>query len=855
MKKFFRRFLIISGISIVLILGLTAAAAAIFRKQIGGRIVQEINKQITTELTVSNINLSFFKNFPYAAVVLKDISLKDTQEGVLLEAKDMSFKLGLLGLIRSNYQLDAATISQGAITIRIDEKGNPNYLIYKTTETTTESSEENKENNIKVSLTETRLVDMELIYADELTEQYYDIVMDRADFTAAFAENKLNLLSDANITSRFVDIGDIRYLPGTKLAYQANLNINLEESIYQLEEVNFQLGENIFKVDGAIEQRQNGPYFDLFVTSEAGSIQGVLQLLPAEYLAHLGDFSSKGDLHFEALIKGQYNKDLNPEVSAQLSLENGSISSPRLSNELKDVSFKTDYSNGKYRDNSSSRLVIQDFSGYFNRELIEMEMRIDNFDEPEIDFKLDGALPLNTVYGLMNNPSITAGSGEIEIQDLHLQGNYADMIRPSRIANVTTAGIIEFDDASLTLNKEKLILDRGTLQLDNNQLTLDGLKLEGAGSELILSGQAFNLIPVLFADSLNSQNAELEFQAELTGEQLDIDRLLVATDLRLDHQDATAIPEEQVDSLKTAQLQKREKLTKFLNGTFKTNIANYNYGKIEGTDFTGILSFNNNTMDIRGGTNAMNGQVQLDGNMVFDQEPRLEARISTEGIDIKTFFAQTNNFDQGVLTDKNISGQLNSNILIHAFWSEKGEFLMDQLNVLAEVDIDDGMLQDFGMLDAFSSFVKIKELENIKFQDLKNYLEIRKQTLYIPAMFIQSNAMNLTISGQHNFLNEFDYYLKVNAGQVLTERFKKYDPSLEPVKARRNGFFNLHYNIQGNLEDYSFKSAKRQVKAEFDRSEIRKKEIQRSLDEAFQGARLLEEPADWQDADPSESEE
>ena len=852
MKKFFRRFFIIFGVALVLIIGLSAAAAAIFNRQIGGRIVQKINEQLFTELSVGEIDLSFFRHFPDASAILKDVQITDTQGGLLLEADAISFRLGLFSLIRSNIKLDAATIRKGAITIQIDEQGQPNYQIYRTTDTAETTDQEVSESNIKVSLQEARMVDMELIYADDLNEQYYNLLLDQADFSGAFAENQFQLVSQAVITSRFVDIGSVRHLPDTKLSYQANIQINLKESIYQFEQLDIQLEDNIFKVDGAIEQRNKAPYFDLFVTSEEGSIQGVIQLLPEEYLSALGDFTSKGDFHFEALIKGAQTPNLNPEVSAQLRLDEGLISSPRLSNDMKDVSFLADYTNGKFRDNSSSRLVIQDFSGYFNRELIEMEIRLENFDSLELDFQLDGALPLNTVYGLLNNPGITAGSGEIEIKNLKLVGAYANMIRPSRIAEVRSSGILEFDDASLTLNNEKLILDRGTLELQDNQLLVDGLKLEGPGSELLLSGQAFNLVPVLFADSLNSQNAELEFEAELTGAQLDIDRLLIATDLQLDQQDTTSLANEVVDSIRTAQVKKRKQLTRFLKGTFRTSIQAYNYGDIEGSNFTGILSFDNNIMDIRGGTNAMQGQVQLDGKMIFEASPRLEARISTEDIDIKTFFDQTNNFGQEVLTQKQISGTLNSNILIYAYWSEQGALIEDQLNVMAEVDINEGELKDFKLLEAFSTFVKVKELQNIKFQDLKNYLEIRRQHLYIPTMFVQSNALNLTISGQHSFANEYEYYLKVNAGQAMTERFKKYDPGLEPVKARRNGFFNLHYNIQGSLEDYTFKTAKRQVKTEFDRSQIRKKEIQLALSEAFKDARLLEEPVDWQDAESRE---
>ena len=93
MKKFFRRFFIIMTISLVILLGLTAAAAAIFRKPIGNRIIQELNKQLTTELQVEQVNLSFFRNFPAASAVLKGVVLEDNQGGILLEAEYIDFRL------------------------------------------------------------------------------------------------------------------------------------------------------------------------------------------------------------------------------------------------------------------------------------------------------------------------------------------------------------------------------------------------------------------------------------------------------------------------------------------------------------------------------------------------------------------------------------------------------------------------------------------------------------------------------------------------------------------------------------------------------------------------------------------
>jgi hypothetical protein len=114
-------------------------------------------------------------------------------------------------------------------------------------------------------------------------------------------------------------------------------------------------------------------------------------------------------------------------------------------------------------------------------------------------------------------------------------------------------------------------------------------------------------------------------------------------------------------------------------------------------------------------------------------------------------------------------------------------------------------------------------------------------------MFIQSNAMNLTLSGEHDFSNNFEYNIQVNAGQVLTNRFKKHDPNLRPIKAKRKGFFNLYYRVYGDLDNYEFESSKRRVEADFARSQYRKREIQRALVAEFGPIDLVQEPATWGD--------
>lgn len=843
MKKFLKRFALIFSILLVVLLILTVITAALFEKKIGRKILAETNKNLATELIVESFDLSLLRAFPNVSADLRDVQLKDMRGGTLLQADNLSFRFGLFSLLSSSIKVKSIVVSNGALSVFIDEGGRGNYDIMKQSEASVDSTSESS-GGVNISLATARLKNIDLTFVDAQALHTVSALVENAAFSGEFSSSEFSLTSTAQLFSRFVENEGRRFLVNKNLGYDARINVNLNDHIYQLSEVTLDVESNIFRAEGAVEIWKEGPYFDLYLHSEESSLGAVLKLLPAEYLQQFGDFNSTGSFLVSASIKGLSNTEQNPRIDAELEMKDGQITNPRMEGSLKDVSFKAQFNNGRFRTKESSSFQLSDFKAYFNRELVEMDLLVDNFDHPEIDFQLDGVVPMASVYGLLNNPKVTNGSGEIEIKNLRISGRYEDMIRPARVGEVASTGEIEFDDASLTINGEEMILDRGQLRLEGNRLSLDQLKLEGAGSTMTFSGTAFNLIPVLFADSLNSQRAELEFQAELTAEKMDIDRLMKLSALA---QTGTQVEEQTLDSLRTDQIQKREQMTDKLNGAFTATIRAFNYREIQGENFEGKLDLDNNELAILGSTRTMGGAFELDGRVFFEEKPRLSARLSGGGIDIQEFFRQNENFYQDVLTYENLQGALHTKMAIYAYWDEKGNFLMDDLRVLAAVGIEEGELKDFGILENFSSFVNIKDLENIKFTNLENFLEIRKRRLYIPVMFIRSNAANLTVNGEHTFDNEMRYNLKVNAGQVLANRFKSHDPSLRPVKARKKGFFNLYYTIEGTIDDYEFKANKREIKDEFELSDIRRQEIQTALEKEFGIIELVREPEDWRD--------
>ncbi|MEN0005031.1 MAG: AsmA family protein [Bacteroidota bacterium] len=840
--KFLKRFLIFVTILVVLVLLTAIIITSVFEGSIGKRLITEVNKNLKSELSIEKFDLTVLSTFPTVSANFRGVNLEDTQDGALLTAENLSMRFGLLSLLSSQIQVKSVVISNGALNIGVDKYGKPNYDIVAASDSAAPPSGDEEELNI--SLETARLENIELNYVDRSANQEIKGLVTDATFSGEFSTEEFSLDSEALLLSRYVLIDGKRFLRSKNIGYDARVNVNLKEGRYDFDKVGLEVESNRFRVDGSIESWENSTYFDLFLDCEKGSLGSVLRLLPNEYLSTIGEFKSKGKFIFNTTIKGEASKSKNPSIAVELSLNDGRVTHPKMEEELRDVSFIATFDNGGYHNNSSSVFEVKEFKGYFDRELVELGLRIEDLDDPKINFQADGIVPLKSVYGLLDNPAITDGGGELEVRSLKLDGRFEDMINTSRISRVNAGGQIEFDDAFLTINEEKILLDRGVLQLQDNTLSISELVFEGAGSKMEFNGSAFNLIPVLFAARKDRKVAELEFEAELKSEILDIDRLLKLSAVAGTPEEGT---QEEIDSVKIAQIQKREKITDFLNGRFNAAVANYNFYKIEGKDFKGKLEFVNNELTIEGDTKAMNGTFDLDGHLYFEDEPRLRAKLICKDIDAAEFFKQTDNFGQAILTDKNIKGELESKMLIEAYWDEKGNFLDDKLKVLAGIGIQEGELVNFEMLENFSTFVKIKDLKRVKFTNMENFLAVRKRRLIIPAMFIQSNALNLTISGDHSFENEIQYNLKVNAGQVLVNRFKRHDAELTPKKARRNGWFNLYYSILGTIDDYNIKSARKRVKSDFELSEIRRREIREALEKEFGYIQLVEEPADWRD--------
>lgn len=844
--KFLKRAAIFVGVLLLLLLGTAVVAVTFFENAMGQQLITQINRQLRGELSVERFDLTVLSSFPSASINLRDVVLMDSRGGVLLEAEELACRLSLFSLFTRQVQVKSVLVSNGALNISIDRKGQGNYDIMKPSPEE-EVDEEGRQTGL--SLSQARLKDVELIYEDATTAQAVMLTVKDAVFSGQFSDARFSLKSNADLVSNFIDVAETRFLAGKRIKYDAVLNVDMAKGLYDIERARLDIESNGFRIEGSVQQQARSSMYDLVFMSEAVSLASMLTLLPDSYLKSFGDFKSSGQFEVLASIKGEATASQNPEVRMQMSFENGKISKPTTRETIEDVRFLAIFNNGKRHTNADAVFEIRDCEGSFSGERFTTSLRVANMDDPRVSLQINGAVPAALAVGFLGHADVTNGQGRIAFNKLFLEGRYEDMLRPDRMEEVAFGGSVSIDEVLFNVKAEELRLSEGLFNIDGQRFSLDSIRMTGAGSDLRLSGSATNLLAVLLADSLNEKGVTLLFEAVLTASEMDLDRLM-ALSFVSEAEEAAAESQAVLDSLRQESILRRERLGKRLRGSFEADVRSFNYNKIEGRDFKGQLSFANNQFLVKGITQAMGGGFELEGLFDLTEEPSLRAKLITREVDFREFFRQGDNFGQEVLLAENVNGALNSRIIITAQWNREGQFLEDKLEVLAGVNIRNGELIGLKMLEDFSTFVKVKDLRHIRFTNMENILQVRDRKLVIPAMFLQSNALNLTISGLHSFDHDIRYFLKVNAGQVLINRFKSHDRQLKPQKARKGGFFNLYYSIIGNLDDYEMESSKSAVNADFQRTEALRRTLQTALERSFGIPMLITEPESWQDDGP-----
>jgi len=148
MKKIFK----IIGIVVLVLVIVLAASPFLFRGKLEDLLKETINNNLNAQVEWSSLDLSLFRSFPDATVIVNDFTVINNAPfagDTLASGKEIRIEMGVTQLFKNTADepiaIDALSLLEANVHVQVDSLGNANYDIAKetpTTETTTEESSE-----------------------------------------------------------------------------------------------------------------------------------------------------------------------------------------------------------------------------------------------------------------------------------------------------------------------------------------------------------------------------------------------------------------------------------------------------------------------------------------------------------------------------------------------------------------------------------------------------------------------------------------------------------------------------------------------------------------------------------------
>ncbi|MFN4233751.1 MAG: AsmA-like C-terminal region-containing protein [Bacteroidia bacterium] len=729
--------------------------AYFYQDEIKQRLVQELNKHINTEISIAAIDFSVFKKFPNASIELKKVLVKDAwvnkenPKDTLLFAENFFLQTSLFDLIKKNYEIKNIELNQSIIYVKYDKTGKNNLNVFKESST-------NQKTAFRLNLQKLLLKNLQFNYNDNQNKNKINFSSEELYLKGNFSEKKFDLITEGNISVQTLKFADVNYLNRkTKANIDLVLAIDTERGNYQFKKSQFVISKQSFDISGNIENDEDETDLNIHISGKDMDIQSVLSLLPEKYNSGIKDYKSEGDFYFKMNITGKVGKYTSPSVDANFGIKNATIEYIPTGTKLNNINTKGYFSTGKKNRSETFELILENFSANMSNSVFKGAFNVINFSQPKINIETVSEIDLAEWKSFIQLDTISEMSGKLLI-DARFEGTIrnpneytAEDFRKSR-----TAGKVIIQNANLILRHSPKSLSNVNAEMlfDNNDIIVNNFSANILSTAIELKGFFRNILSFFFVS-----DQKLVIDAKLNSAMLNLDELLA---------DNSTSSGDTTFSLKFS-----ERANLYLN----VNVDKFNFRKFNAENIKGKVVLKDNKLYVENAEmNTMQGNATVNG--LLDASDENEYVITIEGdinkINIQDLFVQCENFGQDLLQSKHLKGFATSHIQFIA--ASDNKLILKPAKVYSNADlvIENGELINFEPIYNLSRFIKLTELEHIKFGQLRTQVHIKDRTINIANTKITSSALNLELEGKHTFDNVIDYRFKILLNELLSQKAK-----------------------------------------------------------------------------------
>ena len=613
-----------------------------------------------------------------------------------------------------------------------------------------------------------------------------------------FDKAAFDLSCDGNLFLEVIQTGKQTFIEEQQSNVSLNILINKDEQSYTFSNSTISILDDEFTIDGKVIDEQMSTDLDLNIHGQNLNMAAIISLLPPNYREELQGFRSEGNAFIDIDINGKSSMQYSPSVTANFGIANGTLYHPNVTHSLNQVNTSGRYKNKVGKD--PSILELDQINGKINDKPFEATLKMHDLNQPILDITLSAETEIKEFSTFLESQQIKKPEGIIQLRDFDFKGQLSQKELLNQLKNIKSSGQVVLKDVQFDYHDQHIEKFNGTFDFNNQELITSDFLIAFHQNDFNINGTFAGLF-----ESIANLDSEKE---------------LIPLKIKTGTIRSQSIDMNEIQKLSKGMTSKNSNpeektffdVSKYLTGPFKINVEHFKWNEIEASSISSNINLKKHEIQFtQTKSNVFDGYAVMNGSLYFESSGiRLTTSADCEQMNIKQMFAECRNFGQDEITEQEIDGTLNATINFTTAWNNMREVESDKILMEADLSIKDGELKNYSSLETLSNYVKLEDLKHVQFSELQNTIKIEDRTVYIPAMHIESSAMNIDIQGTHSFDHEIDYFFKINLLEVLATKIKKQNSEFDDIETKPSGNINFYVSLVGTVQDYdiSFQKSK-----------------------------------------------
>ncbi len=779
--------------------------------------VAELNNSLVTQVEVDDVSLSLFKDFPHASVRFGGVRIKEvipkSSKKNLLKAETISLRFNILDLIRKNYKVKVLRLINVEINAKVFGDGKDNFHFWKQNQG--ESSKE-----LKFELQRVILNNIHILYTNEYNSTLIDAHLPGFVTSGKFGSDNYDLTLAGLLAIHRYKVHDTEYSGERELNLWLSLDANSKNGTYKITEGRIETGKLQLQADGEIVYSDANRHLNLSISANGSTLEEMVSLVPSKYSEQLKGYNFKGMAEIQSTIKGNFGGNQVPAVNVRLQLQNGSISEKSSGVSLRDVSAIAAYS--VKNEGTLETISINNLQAKLGDGKLSGSLAMNGLQSSQVQCSFNINANLKELQQFLKSKYFNSLSGWIAVNGA-FDGSIRDISNPGsedlRNSNFSGSGSIqqaEVQPADYALPFKGV---NSKFTFNGNDLQLHQMEFQVGKSKFNLKGSLSNLIGWTF-----SKNENLGVNGELISSRFDWDEL--SSGQKGSSKEYTfSLP----SGIDVSKLQFR--------------CDNFTFSTFSATNLKGTVQMIDKVLSASG-ISMFTSQGNVSGQFVINaksaNQSYLQAKAHLEKVNVSTLFTQFGNFGQNDLVAENLEGLITTDIVFAATMLNNLDIDLNSVKVHADVKIDNGRLVNYSPMQSLSTFLRVEDLADIRFQTLENQIDIANEVIFIPSMKVKSSVLDLELMGTHTFENELDYHFVIGMADLLAAKYKRKNPSPDlqsefgTIEDDGRGKTKLYVSLTGTVDNpvvkYDKKAVRQKITSELQQQ---KQELKQVLKQEF----------------------